>query len=118
MPDTAAALLLLQRDATVTVCHSKTKDLAAVAAGADILVAAIGRPAFVTPKFVKQRRSKGKQITSLIEEFNYPKYGPGMMWERRLVTTVCMGSASQRPPVSRMVPRTLCTFGSRRARLT
>jgi len=36
----------------------------------------------LTPKQVKQRRSKGKQVTSLIEEFNYPKYGPGMMWER------------------------------------
>lgn len=47
------ALLLLQRDATVTVCHSKTPDLAARAAEADILVAAIGRPAFVTPAFVK-----------------------------------------------------------------
>jgi methylenetetrahydrofolate dehydrogenase (NADP+)/methenyltetrahydrofolate cyclohydrolase len=47
------ALLLLQRDATVTVCHSKTPNLAAVAAQADILVAAIGRPAFVTREFVK-----------------------------------------------------------------
>ena len=47
------AMLLLQRDATVTICHSKTPDLAAVAAGADILVAAIGRPAFVTRDFVK-----------------------------------------------------------------
>ena len=47
------AMLLLQRDATVTVCHSKTPDLAAVAATADILVAAIGRPAFVTRDFVK-----------------------------------------------------------------
>jgi methylenetetrahydrofolate dehydrogenase (NADP+)/methenyltetrahydrofolate cyclohydrolase len=47
------ALLLLQRDATVTVCHSKTANLAAVAAEADILVAAIGRPAFVTRDFVK-----------------------------------------------------------------
>ena len=47
------ALLLLQRDATVTVCHSKTQDLAGVAREADILVAAIGRPAFVTPEFVK-----------------------------------------------------------------
>jgi methylenetetrahydrofolate dehydrogenase (NADP+)/methenyltetrahydrofolate cyclohydrolase len=47
------ALLLLQRDATVTICHSKTADLAARAAEADILVAAIGRPAFVTPAFVK-----------------------------------------------------------------
>ena len=46
-------LLLLQRDATVTICHSRTKDLPAVAATADILVAAIGRPGFVTPAFVK-----------------------------------------------------------------
>ena len=47
------AMLLLQRDATVTVCHSKTPDLAGVASRADILVAAIGRPAFVTREFVK-----------------------------------------------------------------
>ena len=47
------ALLLLHRHATVTICHSRTKDLPAVARGADILVAAIGRPAFVTPDFVK-----------------------------------------------------------------
>jgi methylenetetrahydrofolate dehydrogenase (NADP+)/methenyltetrahydrofolate cyclohydrolase len=47
------AMLLLQRDATVTICHSKTPDLPAVAAGADILVAAIGRAGFVTPSFVK-----------------------------------------------------------------
>ena len=47
------AMLLLQRDATVTICHSKTPDLPAVARTADILVAAIGRPGFVTPAFVK-----------------------------------------------------------------
>ena len=47
------AMLLLQRDATVTICHSKTPDLSAVAAQADILIAAIGRPAFVTRAFVK-----------------------------------------------------------------
>jgi methylenetetrahydrofolate dehydrogenase (NADP+)/methenyltetrahydrofolate cyclohydrolase len=47
------ALLLLQRDATVMICHSKTQDLAARAAEADILVAAIGRPAFVTREFIK-----------------------------------------------------------------
>lgn len=47
------ALLLLQRDATVTICHSRTRDLPAVASEADILVAAIGRPGFVTPAFVK-----------------------------------------------------------------
>ncbi len=47
------AMLLLQRDATVTICHSKTRDLAATCAAADILVAAIGRPGFVTPEFVR-----------------------------------------------------------------
>jgi methylenetetrahydrofolate dehydrogenase (NADP+)/methenyltetrahydrofolate cyclohydrolase len=47
------AMLLLQRDATVTICHSKTPELAKVAAQADILVAAMGRPAFVTRDFVK-----------------------------------------------------------------
>jgi methylenetetrahydrofolate dehydrogenase (NADP+)/methenyltetrahydrofolate cyclohydrolase len=47
------AMLLLHRNATVTICHSKTRDLAAVAAQADILVAAIGRAAFVTRGFVK-----------------------------------------------------------------
>jgi methylenetetrahydrofolate dehydrogenase (NADP+) / methenyltetrahydrofolate cyclohydrolase len=47
------ALLLLHRDATVTVCHSRTPDLAATCRGADILVAAVGRPGFVTPEFVK-----------------------------------------------------------------
>jgi len=47
------ALLLLHHHATVTICHSRTTDLAAVARHADILVAAIGRPAFVTGAFVK-----------------------------------------------------------------
>jgi methylenetetrahydrofolate dehydrogenase (NADP+) / methenyltetrahydrofolate cyclohydrolase len=47
------ALLLLARDATVTICHSKTADLAAVSRTADLVVAAIGRAGFVTPGFVK-----------------------------------------------------------------
>ena len=47
------ALLLLHRHATVTVCHSRTIDLPAVASTADILVAAVGRPGFVTRDFVK-----------------------------------------------------------------
>lgn len=47
------AMLLLQRDATVTICHSKTPDLPAVAARGDIVVAAIGRPGFVTRDFIK-----------------------------------------------------------------
>ncbi len=45
--------LLLQRSATVTVCHSHTKDLAAITREADILVAAVGRPGFVTADMVK-----------------------------------------------------------------
>lgn len=45
--------LLLERHATVTTCHSRTKDLAAVAREADILVAAVGRPGFVTADMVK-----------------------------------------------------------------
>lgn len=45
--------LLLQRNATVTICHSKTRNLAAIASQADILVAAIGRPIHVTAEMIK-----------------------------------------------------------------
>ena len=48
-----AAMLLLHENATVTICHSKTRDLGAVTRQADILVAAIGRPGFITPEMVK-----------------------------------------------------------------
>ena len=48
------ALLLLERNGTVTVCHSKTKDLASVTRRADILVAAVGRARFVTADMVKE----------------------------------------------------------------
>lgn len=47
------ALLLLERNATVTICHSRTRDLAAECARADVLVVAIGRPYFVTADMVK-----------------------------------------------------------------
>jgi methylenetetrahydrofolate dehydrogenase (NADP+)/methenyltetrahydrofolate cyclohydrolase len=47
------ALLLLQRDATVTICHSKSQDLDLIAKHADILVAAIGRPKLVGATMVK-----------------------------------------------------------------
>jgi methylenetetrahydrofolate dehydrogenase (NADP+) / methenyltetrahydrofolate cyclohydrolase len=47
------AMLLLNNNATVTVCHSKTRDLPAVARQGDIVVAAIGKPGFVTREFVK-----------------------------------------------------------------
>ena len=47
------AQLLLAANATVTICHSRTVDLAAVSARADVLIAAVGRPRLVTPAFVK-----------------------------------------------------------------
>jgi len=48
------AAMLLQRNATVSVCHSRTSDLGAVTREADILVAAIGRPIMITGEMVKQ----------------------------------------------------------------
>ena len=47
------ALLLLQKDATVTICHSRTRDLAAVTRQADVLIAAVGRPGLITASMVK-----------------------------------------------------------------
>jgi len=47
-----AAILLLHENATVTICHSKTRDLSAITKQADILVAAIGRPGFIAPEMV------------------------------------------------------------------
>ncbi len=47
------ASLLLQRHATVTICHSQTRDLPSVTRQADILVAAIGKPAFIRRDFIK-----------------------------------------------------------------
>jgi len=47
------SLLLLERNATVTICHSRTKNLSAITKLADILIAAIGKPNFVTDDMVK-----------------------------------------------------------------
>ncbi len=47
-----AAMLLLHENATVTICHSKTRNLSAITRQADILVAAIGRAGFITPEMV------------------------------------------------------------------
>jgi methylenetetrahydrofolate dehydrogenase (NADP+)/methenyltetrahydrofolate cyclohydrolase len=62
------ALLLLHRHATVTICHSRTVDLARVTRDADILVAALGRPAFVTPNFVKPGATVIDIGTSRVED--------------------------------------------------
>ena len=47
------AMLLLQENATVTICHSRTRDLAGVCREAEILVAAIGRPAMITAEYIQ-----------------------------------------------------------------
>ena len=47
------AMLLLHENATVTICHSKTQNLGEVTRAGDILVAAIGRPGYITPEMVK-----------------------------------------------------------------
>lgn len=49
------ALMLLAKDATVEICHSKTKNLAKIAAQADLLIAAIGRANFVTKDMIKKQ---------------------------------------------------------------
>ncbi len=48
------AMLLLHKNGTVTICHSRTKNLAEICANADILVAAVGKANFVTPDMVKE----------------------------------------------------------------
>ncbi len=48
------AMLLLRENGTVTICHSKTKDLKEVTKRADILVVAIGKPKFITAEYVKE----------------------------------------------------------------
>ena len=48
------AMLLLHNNGTVTICHSKTKDLKEVCQRADILVAAVGRPKMITADYIKE----------------------------------------------------------------
>lgn len=47
------AMLMLQKDATVTICHSKTKNLEKICKNADIIIAAVGKPKFITKNMVK-----------------------------------------------------------------
>ena len=73
------ALLLLNRSATVTICHSRTVDLPGVCREADILVAALGRPAFVTPDFVRPGATVIDVGTTRVEDraFIETLYPPG-----------------------------------------
>ncbi|HVQ28161.1 MAG TPA: bifunctional methylenetetrahydrofolate dehydrogenase/methenyltetrahydrofolate cyclohydrolase FolD [Vicinamibacteria bacterium] len=77
-------LLLLHADATVTICHSRTRDLAAVTREADVLVAAIGRPGFVRAEHVKpgaividvgmNRIERAEEARELLEPSRLPDF--------------------------------------------
>ncbi|MGY5778271.1 bifunctional methylenetetrahydrofolate dehydrogenase/methenyltetrahydrofolate cyclohydrolase [Rhizobium sp. LEGMi135b] len=82
------AQLLLNANATVTIAHSRTKDLASVARGADILVAAVGRPEMVKADWVKP----GATVIDVgINRIAAPERGEG---KSRLVGDVAYGEAS------------------------
>jgi methylenetetrahydrofolate dehydrogenase (NADP+) / methenyltetrahydrofolate cyclohydrolase len=73
-----AAMLLLNANATVTVCHSKTRDLAEVCRRADILVAAIGRAGMITRDFVKPGATViDVGMNSITDEAEFKKFFAG-----------------------------------------
>ena len=73
-----AAMLLLNENATVTICHSKTRDLGAITRQADILVVAIGRPGFITAEMVKPGASViDVGINRLTERAGVERFFPG-----------------------------------------
>ena len=78
------AILLLAENATVTVCHSRTRDLASFTRRADILVVAIGKPAFVTAEMVKPgARFWMRASTGLPIERSSSAILPGMLAGKR-----------------------------------
>jgi len=83
-----AALLLIGRNATVTVCHSKTKDLPAVVRQADILIAAIGRTEMVRGDWIKPG-------AAVIDVGINEKPDPTKKSGRRLVGDVCFEEAKE-----------------------
>lgn len=85
------AMLLLNQNATVTVCHSKTRDLPEVCRRADILVAAIGRPGMVTRDFVKPGATViDVGINKVTERAEFDRYFAGNA--KRLETFQAKGS--------------------------
>ena len=72
------AALLLRENATVTVCHSRTRDLPAVCREADVLVAAIGRPGFLGPDAVRERATViDVGVNRLTERADVERFFPG-----------------------------------------
>jgi methylenetetrahydrofolate dehydrogenase (NADP+) / methenyltetrahydrofolate cyclohydrolase len=72
------ALLLLKRNATVTLCHTKTKDLAAHTRGADILIAAAGRANLITKEMVKSGAAVVDVSTNWEDGHQAGDLGPGV----------------------------------------
>jgi methylenetetrahydrofolate dehydrogenase (NADP+)/methenyltetrahydrofolate cyclohydrolase len=76
------AMLLLHQNATVTICHSQTRDLPAVTREADILVAAMGKPALITKDFIKpgatvidvgtSRLTRAEEVQAIFHEPSAP----------------------------------------------
>jgi len=78
------AMLLLNENATITVCHSKTRDLAAVCSQADILIAAIGRPGFIRSEHIKEGATViDVGINSVNDRDVLPTFFDGEELERR-----------------------------------
>ena len=81
------ATLLMHRDATVTVCHSKTRDLPSITRQADLLIAAIGRPAFVRGEHIRPGATvidvgiNRVEDLKRLEGFFGPRFAPG--WRGR-----------------------------------
>ena len=73
------SMLLLHRHGTVTICHSRTQDLAEVCRRADILVAAVGKAGFITPDMVKRARSLSMSASTATLRAK-----SAAMWRRRL----------------------------------
>ena len=73
-----AALLLLRRNATVTLCHSRTRDLATHTRGADILVAAAGRANLITKDMVKPGAAVVDVSTNWVDGRQVGDLGPGV----------------------------------------
>lgn len=87
------AMLLLQENATVTICHSRTKDLPSVASEADILVAAIGRAGFVRGDFIKEGATViDVGINSVSDADLLPELFEGEELEKRKATVAKRGS--------------------------
>jgi methylenetetrahydrofolate dehydrogenase (NADP+)/methenyltetrahydrofolate cyclohydrolase len=86
-----AAMLLLHENATVTICHSKTRDLGAITRQADILVAAIGRAGFITPEMVRPGATIiDVGINRITERAEFERYFAGN--QRREATFLKRGS--------------------------